>query len=152
MQDSPGVCGAAARQFWLNPDLHAPARARKAAREVMSKWGLPELLADTATLLASELVTNAMLHGRGDQTPEDIGFYLALVPGGVLLQVDDSSQMPPHLIPRIAPESLSDESLPEGQQGLLLVAELSADWGYRARPDGVPGKSVWCLVTQGEEG
>jgi anti-sigma regulatory factor (Ser/Thr protein kinase) len=47
----------------LPHDPHAPRMARGDVRESLQQWGLPQLV-DPCQLAASELVTNAVLHGE----------------------------------------------------------------------------------------
>lgn len=47
----------------LEPGDRAPGQARSAVRDLLVAWGLPELL-DSVVMVVSELVTNAVRHGR----------------------------------------------------------------------------------------
>ncbi|HUK71287.1 MAG TPA: ATP-binding protein [Streptosporangiaceae bacterium] len=49
---------------WLDPEPVQVARAREQARKTLPSWGLGEHV-DLTELIVSELVTNAMIHGRG---------------------------------------------------------------------------------------
>lgn len=83
-------------------------------------------------LCASELATNAVLHG----VPPGRGYRIQLWLGldGVLrIEVHDSGDGEPRI-----PDP-DDEA--ECGRGLLLVAELADKWGVEARD---PGKIVWC--------
>ena len=82
-------------------------------------------------LLASELVTNALLHGTPPISIEVLG-----ITSGVRVVVTDAH---PDL-PVLRPPSREDEH----GRGLLLVAKLAARWGVDAHP---PGKSVWFELT-----
>ncbi|MFB4312198.1 SpoIIE family protein phosphatase [Actinomadura sp. GTD37] len=98
-------------------------RAQVAAR--LAGWGL-DALADTAQLLVSELVTNALVHGAGS-------LGVRLIKGGTLLcEVHDDGMDLPHL--RYA------EATDESGRGLQLVSHLAARWGTH-RTD--TGKIVW---------
>lgn len=107
--------------------------ARRALRRVTGHR-LPEEIVDTAELLVSELVTNAVVHAG---TP--IELEVALVdPGTVVVQVTDGSVHRPVARPY-------DESSGTGR-GLLLVEELSDQWGVSEAPH---GKTVWfCLAVE----
>jgi anti-sigma regulatory factor (Ser/Thr protein kinase) len=119
----------------------APACARGHVRTVAREWGLHHL-ADTAELLTSELVTNAVQASQNFGIRADV----AAVPV-VLLQVtsdkasivihvwDGSDEMPARR------SAMPDE---EGGRGLMLVETLSKDWGAY-RKDG--GKVVWAQIT-----
>jgi hypothetical protein len=106
-----------------DPALVALARARASAQLVA--WGLADAVAITE-LLVSELVTNAIRHGRPP-------IQLRLVLGTALTcEVSDGSSAAPHL--RRA------RAFDEGGRGLLLVAHLAARWGTRQTPT---GKIIW---------
>jgi anti-sigma regulatory factor (Ser/Thr protein kinase) len=88
---------------------------------------LPDL-ADGARLVASELVTNAVLHAGTPFTLSVVG-----TDGGIELRVRDGS---PH-VPAPGPGSV----FALGGRGLTLVGALAGSWGVTAESDG--GKSVW---------
>ena len=98
--------------------------------------GVPGVDCDAATLLTSELVTNAIAHTDsgapgGTVTIVDIG-----VPGGVLVEVvDDGSAGTPTV--------KGDLFAAEGH-GLFLVQALAAQWGYLRDP---AGTTVWFHLT-----
>ena len=112
--------------------------ARGHARLVVAEWGRPEL-ADTAELVVSELVTNAVhaavpSRDRGPVIPV-VRLWLASDPQGVLIRVGDGSSQVP--IRRAA--GPDDDS----GRGLVIVGSLSRDWGsYRT----AEGKVVWALI------
>jgi anti-sigma regulatory factor (Ser/Thr protein kinase) len=119
----------------------APGCARDHVRSLAHEWGVPGL-ADTAELLVSELVTNAVQASERLKTMAD----LAAVPtvrvwttsDGVSLVIhvwDASDQMP----------VLKDFAAgAENGRGLLLVSALGKDWGtYRT----ATGKVVWVMIT-----
>jgi anti-sigma regulatory factor (Ser/Thr protein kinase) len=118
-------------------------RARSYARWVLDGWQL-SAMADTVTLLVSELVTNAVsATGAADESVDEsplIGkvnpIYLCLSAMGetVLIEVWDVSATRP--LRRTA----SDED--EAGRGLLLVQTLSKEWGCEVLETG--GKVVWC--------
>lgn len=108
----------------------AVTEARAVAREVCSRGGLGDL-ADTAELIAVELVTNAVVHARPPYTfaIQARGRYLHL-------SVRDGS---PTVPVRIGAEPPSGT----GGRGLLLIEALSIAWGV------VPGedrKIVWATL------
>jgi anti-sigma regulatory factor (Ser/Thr protein kinase) len=111
----------------------APACARKHARLVITEWGLAGL-ADTAELLVSELVTNAVRASDGLPSPV-VGLWLVSDGASVVLHIwDASDQMP-------ARRDAGPDS-PAGR-GLLLVEALAKDWGAYRKP---AGKVVWALI------
>lgn len=105
------------------------ATARAFTRDTVRHWG-HEAIEDTAALLVSEMVTNALIHAVGPALLE-----LLPVDGGIRICVTDRE--PAHPRPRNAgPETL-------GGRGLLLVDTLAAQWGIEGA--GV-GKTVWALL------
>ncbi|MDX3538868.1 ATP-binding protein [Streptomyces sp. MB09-01] len=88
----------------MSPILHlelnggsAPADARRAAQEFLGRPvhgapGLPPVALDTALLVISELVTNAVRHTSGGCVLD-----LRLTPGGVDVAVTDTSSAEPRL-------------------------------------------------------
>lgn len=105
-------------------------RSRHLVRDTLISWGLPHLV-DSATLLVSELATNALLHAGGS-------FQLRLHRGKFLLcEVCDNTQAPPE--PRVE-EIGQTEQLAEDGRGMLLVGKLSHRWGFRPTES---GKVVW---------
>jgi anti-sigma regulatory factor (Ser/Thr protein kinase) len=112
----------------LAPSRRAPACARRAVR-AFAIGSVSAETADTAELLASELVTNAVVHGRGAVT-----VLMEYDADGLGVTVcDDEPALP--VLPDPDPLSL-------GGRGLHLVAALSDAWGVDPSTGG-PGKSVW---------
>lgn len=104
----------------------APAARRLLAGEC-ADCGLSGDLTDTAQLLTSELVTNAVIHGRSAVTLE------ILVTGGLLrVAVSDDNSRHPELRP-------ADDRALDGR-GMGIVALLAARWGVT---DHALGKTVW---------
>jgi anti-sigma regulatory factor (Ser/Thr protein kinase) len=107
----------------------APVTARDARRFVattLTEWHLEDL-SDVAMLLASELVTNAILHARSV-----LEVVVTRHADGVRVEVADASPLIP--VVRAAPD------LEMSGRGLALVESLAARWGVDVRP---AGKSVW---------
>ncbi|MCP9985222.1 ATP-binding protein [Actinomadura madurae] len=105
-------------------------RARGLIRDRLARWGLEDM-AYTTTLLASELVTNAIRHAGGR-------IVLRLVrEGGLVCEVFDSSDGRP----RIRHHDEEEDGASESGRGLHVVGRLAQRWGVR-RTKG--GKVVWC--------
>ncbi|MFE4590179.1 ATP-binding protein [Streptomyces laurentii] len=110
--------------------------ARRTLRETLHDWGLSGI-EDSAALVLSELLTNAVRHAR---TPgREIETRFLLLPGRLRIEVHDSSEQRPLM------------ALPEtgavGGWGLPLVDTLSEVWGVSDRQG--PGKLVWAhLATE----
>jgi anti-sigma regulatory factor (Ser/Thr protein kinase) len=119
----------------------APGCARDHVRSLAHEWGLPGL-ADTAELLVSELVTNAVQASERLKIRAD----LAIVPVVGLWVTSDGISMVLHVwdanpeIPVLKDFAADDEN----GRGLFLVETLSKDWAVDCKAD---GKVVWCLIT-----
>ncbi len=111
---------------WQVPaDPAAVSEVRSRVTRQLADWGLDEL-SFTTELILSELVTNAIRHGR-----PPIGVRL-LRDRSLICEVSDASTTSPHL--RYA------ASTDEGGRGLFLVAQMSERWGTRYTP---AGKVIW---------
>ena len=97
---------------------------------VLLKWGFTgDRWLDSALLVVSELVSNAVRHGGGA-----LALVLELTAGRVTVSVTDGSTLVPRR--RVDPG--------EGGRGLLLIEMLVERWGV-ADHDG--GKRVWVLLS-----
>ena len=114
----------------LDPVPAAVGQARTFLRESLADAD-PEAQ-DTALLLTSELVTNAILHAR---TPVRLG--LVVDGDQALVCVADRLADAAPLTPQVHSQTR------HGGRGLALVADLSDDWGT-ARYAG--GKTVWFRI------
>ncbi|MEU4688901.1 STAS domain-containing protein [Actinoplanes sp. NPDC023714] len=114
----------------LLPAMGAARRARYLAVEACARWGLRGL-APTASIVASELVSNAVKHAA---TMTDLRFTLGH--RFMIIAVRDGSAVLPHLREGDLEEVTT-------ARGLLLVAELSHRWGC-APAEG--GKVVWAAL------
>lgn len=110
----------------LPTDLTAPAEARRFLRESGCTEHATSLL-ESAVLLVSEMVTNAVRHGGPPIVVEVDCDEVSLQ-----VRVRDGSDV----LPVARTPGLSDES----GRGMVLLDLLSADWGVEPEPD---GKAVW---------
>jgi len=115
----------------------APSCARLHAGAVLREWGLADV-AETAELVVSELVTNAVQASIGPALPR-IGIpvvHLRLLADRrrVVVEVWDGNPQPP-VGKQVAPDE-------EHGRGLMLVEALCERWGSEAVP-GRGGKVVW---------
>lgn len=110
----------------VEPDPAQVPRVRKFAVDQVDAWGLEEASFVTE-LVVSELVTNAIRYGEPP-------IRLRLIRDTSLIcEVFDGSNTAPHL--RRA------RDFDEGGRGLLLVAQLTQEWGTRHTTN---GKTIWC--------
>ena len=112
-----------ARRIRLAPGPAAAAEARGQVRAAIYAWDVP-VDEDVAVLLTSELVTNAVKHAPG----EAVTLGVRCTRDRLRVDVHDRSAAPPMLaaVPADA----------EVGRGLVLVAGLSADWGFYRTPLG----------------
>src|SRR5687768_15675511 len=99
----------------LPQDLTAARAARLATQRVLRRWRLPGLL-DPVLLTVSELVGNAVRHGR-----PPVQMWLRRTPNGVRVDVHDEASTEP-VTPR------GDDQAESGR-GLLLVDAVATETG-----------------------
>ena len=103
------------------------AAARRFIRDFCIAADLPDDVCQKAALLVSELVTNAIIHGRTRAT------LTAERPGGCLrVSVQDSN---PHL-----PDPANPTADSESGRGMRIVMTVADRWGVDTSID---GKAVW---------
>jgi len=117
-----------ARSWVLPSDPTAAFHARRHVEASCS--GLPEDCVDIACLLATELVSNAVRHGRGT-------VVLAIARDGSEVRVDVSDESPE------LPVVTEGDVMREHGAGLRLVDALASSWGTQVLHEPRPGKRVW---------
>jgi serine/threonine-protein kinase RsbW len=122
-------------------DPESVAGARHHLRAVLGRWGL-EKLTESAELVVSELVSNAVQHAQGSDRLMEIR-YQPTAEGGLSIEVHDADDH----VPAMRGASPKDES----GRGLHIVDALTnGRWGVlpRAPREGVGavGKLVWADV------
>jgi anti-sigma regulatory factor (Ser/Thr protein kinase) len=127
---------AAAVQHRLGLDEPAVSNARRVVTENLRSWGVPEGTIDEVVLMASELVTNAFLHGR-----PPIDLRLRSSGSEITFEVQDRAPYRPRR------RRAQDDD--ENGRGLQIVSILADRWGSRATGT---GKSVWCTLSFSPEG
>ncbi|MBL1083898.1 SpoIIE family protein phosphatase [Streptomyces actinomycinicus] len=113
-------------EWLLDADPGEVARARRLVRDRLLEWGLPGAV-ETAELLVSEVVTNAVRHAGGDRVALRVVRTDAL-----LFEVTDDE---PAL-----PAMLAAGPLDESGRGLRVVSRLAREWGASATGH---RKTVW---------
>ena len=101
--------------------------SRQLTARVCSAAGLPQEICETAVLLTSELVTNALIHGRSE-----VRVVVRAAQGYVRVEVGDDNSRHPVL-------QAEDPAALDGR-GIGLLAACADDWGVRDLPF---GKVVW---------
>lgn len=114
--------------LYIPNDVRAVTVSRRTLRLILTMHGLINL-ADTAELLAAELVANAVRHTKG--------------PAALRVGAWDADPEPPE-----PPCSLDELDESEQRRGLALVRACSDLWGWQPLTrDGNCGKFVWCELT-----
>ena len=119
----------------LAVDIEAPAAARRFVRAALRSWGRDDL-AETATLLVSELTTNAVLHAGGDSVDVTVA-HAPLASEGVQITVGDDATGDLPVWRRPTPASRSG-------RGLRIVNAAATRWGVTVSSS---RKHVWCEIT-----
>lgn len=105
--------------------------ARLHSRHVLSEWGLAPL-SESAELIVSELVTNAVQATADREVPLPVRLWLSSDHHRVRIAVWDAVPSPPQ------PQPALTDGVPnwsdDGGRGLFLVANLSEEWGCCATP------------------
>jgi anti-sigma regulatory factor (Ser/Thr protein kinase) len=115
-------------------DPRAPGIARDTLRSILTRHGLPQLI-DKATLLTSELTTNAFRYAEGP-----VSVTLDWRRPALRVSVCDTNPELP------TPFSATPEEDMLGGRGLLILDLLSDNWGGYAidkEPFGLGGKLIW---------
>ena len=112
-------------------DASSSSGARRFVTATLDRWGLDDL-DEVASLLVSELVSNALLHAGSE-----LDVHLHRSPGRVRIEVHDCS-------PRLPERKFYSTTSVTGR-GLVFVSELAASWGFEPTAD---GKAVWFELDQ----
>jgi anti-sigma regulatory factor (Ser/Thr protein kinase)/anti-anti-sigma regulatory factor len=128
-----GSCGSISEL--MLPIWGVARRARDVVTEACVRWDVPQLTAP-ATLVASELVTNAAIHAHTIMT-----LHVTLRPRYLYIAVIDGSSAEP--VPRS--EHRADDI---SGRGLHLVTTMADRWGHERHQD---GKVVWARLSRPTE-
>ncbi len=120
-------------QLTLPTASHAVRLARQTTRDSLATWRLAPL-EETAVLLVSELVTNAVRHARGGNA---ITLELEGSQSRLRIEVTDTD-------PRW-PQPRTPAGFDESGFGFVLVDALAGKWGVR---ETATGKAVWAEVDE----
>ncbi|MEE1770782.1 ATP-binding protein [Streptomyces sp. JV185] len=125
--------------FALPAHPESVAGARRLTRARLDKWRLDEDAHDSALLIVSELVTNAVVHTMSSR----VVCELRRLDRRLRIAVQDQGHQPggPQL------RRTSDD---EHGRGLLLVDAMCSSWGSRDAGNG-SGRIVWAELPHGSE-
>ena len=110
-------------------DAGAGRKARALVRDALRDWDLAGMV-DDAALIVTELVTNAVKHGKSD-----FRLQVSRTPGAFRIEVVDEGEGTPE------PQPLDIEA--EGGRWIMLVDAMSSSWGVESVPG---GKLVWAEI------
>ncbi|MER5545460.1 SpoIIE family protein phosphatase [Streptomyces sp. NPDC002589] len=113
-------------EWRLDADPREVARARRLVRARLRQWGLPQAV-ETAELLVSEVVTNAVRHA----VSEPVGLRVVRTDALLFEVTDDEPGLP---------AMLSAGPYDESGRGLRVVSRLAREWGASATGH---RKTVW---------
>ncbi|HUR75933.1 MAG TPA: ATP-binding protein [Sporichthya sp.] len=128
----------AAARLELAQDVASVGRARAFVCGLCTEAGLSPDLGDTAALLTSEVVTNALVHGRSNAV-----VTARADESGLLVEVGDKDPRPPR------PQRTKPQAEALGGRGLTLVEHLASEWGTYPT---ATGKVVWFRLHQSSRG
>ncbi|MFE7646381.1 ATP-binding protein [Streptomyces phaeoluteigriseus] len=118
----------------LPNDLRAVPISRRTLRLILTMYGLIHLV-DTAELIASELVSNAVLHTKGPAA-----LRVSWSDGVLRIGAWDANPEPPD-----PPHDLANLTGAENGRGTALVRACADVWGWHPLSRfGHRGKYVWC--------
>lgn len=123
--------------LYIPNDVRAVTVSRRTLRLILTMHGLISL-ADTAELLATELVANAVRHTKGPAA-----LRVRWSAGALRIGAWDADPEPPD-----PPRELAALGEAEEGRGLALVRACSDLWGWQPLTrNGNRGKYVWCELT-----
>jgi len=117
----------------LPADIGSAAEARRFVSDTCEAWQV-DGLRDDACLIASELVENAVRHGRSAAE-----LRLDLSRGVLTIAVRDDAPTPP--------QRRAVGAAPTGGRGVFIVDVIARAWGYA--PTWAGGKVVWAVLADG---
>jgi anti-sigma regulatory factor (Ser/Thr protein kinase) len=104
--------------------------------QALESRGFAASMVDTALLLATELLSNALIHTTANSGPAAVRLDVHVNGSRLVIAVTD----PDPRLPGVRPA----EPNAEHGRGLALVEALATRWGTRSAP---ARKTVWCLLT-----
>ncbi|MET7320707.1 ATP-binding protein [Streptomyces sp. NPDC005549] len=120
--------------FRLSRCRRSVPRSRAALHAVLGGWRVGQEVLESAELVLSELVTNALRVRVPSDRQVGVKIARSLADGLLRLEVSDAGSGRPEV------RAPGDEEI--GGRGLLLVEALAHRWGVDERAGGI-GKTVW---------
>jgi anti-sigma regulatory factor (Ser/Thr protein kinase) len=106
----------------------------RAAREfVAGALGELEAITDTAVLLTSELVTNAVRHSRSAEPGGSVLIVVLEIADGIRVEVTDNGSV-------TGSPTVKGDTFASDGHGLFLVESMARQWGFLR---GMAGTTVW---------
>jgi anti-sigma regulatory factor (Ser/Thr protein kinase) len=136
---SAGTTSGGVLAVMLSPTPASALAARQAVERCLGSAGGR---GSPVALVASELVTNAVVHAR-----TIVGFSIAMGQDrcSALVEVHDGVPPGPR---RLGPRRRRGSGRATRGRGLAMVSQLATEWGVRAEGE---GKTVWALVPLNDE-
>jgi anti-sigma regulatory factor (Ser/Thr protein kinase) len=125
-------------QLELAALVTAPGCARAHVSAVLREWHADPGLTDTAALIVTEMMTNAVLSTHAHGYPDPVRMWMLSDRGSVLFLTWDAT-MPAPVLASAAPAD-------EHGRGLALIDALCESWGFYHPAEQPGGKVVWALV------
>jgi anti-sigma regulatory factor (Ser/Thr protein kinase) len=119
----------------LRPGFESPMAARNVTKVTLTEWSLG-LLYEDAAVIVSELATNAVRHGLGNDPAETLRLILIRYRSHFVCIVTDPIDEPPSL--------QEPDHVAESGRGLHIIDAISRAWGWTPLPGG--GKAVWAAL------
>ncbi|MCX4901625.1 ATP-binding protein [Streptomyces sp. NBC_00257] len=113
------------------PGLDRIAQMRRITAVHLRYWQVPESLRPDIILVVSELVTNAVVHGRGQ-----VGLRIGWFDDRVRIEVTDENPAPARL------RRATDDDM--SGRGMHIVDALAQTWGVSNG-----GRTTWCVIAAG---
>jgi anti-sigma regulatory factor (Ser/Thr protein kinase) len=139
-EDLATMAGAAVLGSLIIPGR--PENVRDARSFAAATLGQLGAVTDTAVLLTSELVTNAIRHSRSRSVGGTVGLVILRVPGGLRIEVTDQGS-------DVSSPMVKGDSYASDGHGLFLVETMAEQWGYLRR---TRGTTVWFRLADPQAG
>lgn len=120
----------------LPAEMESPKIARRVTKTTLTEWSLSDFYED-ASVVVSELVTNAIRHGLRRGAEEALRLVLVRYRCHLVCMVTDSTDR--------APAMQEPDYVAETGRGLHIIEAMSRAWGWTPLLGG--GKAVWAAFS-----